>query len=118
MSYTHYWERPAILSSRRFRAAARDCQKAVEHLASEHAIPVQYERDSSLPAVFDKGQIRFNGPGEAGHETFSVEREFKPSYQEKTPSVTGMWTDFCKTARKPYDAAVCACLIVLRHHFG
>ena len=23
-----------------------------------------------------------------------------------------------KTARKPYDAAVCACLIVLHHHFG
>jgi hypothetical protein len=30
----------------------------------------------------------------------------------------GLWFDFCKTARKPYDLPVCACLIVLQHYFG
>lgn len=25
---------------------------------------------------------------------------------------------FCKTARKPYDTAVTACLLLAKHHFG
>jgi hypothetical protein len=118
MGYTHYWERPATLSSRKFRAAARECRKAVEHLASEHALRVQFDDDSTLPAEFAADRIQFNGPGNDGHETFMVQRVYKPSYPEKRPTAGGLWFDFCKTARKPYDAAVCVCLIVLRHHFG
>lgn len=48
-------------------------------------------------------RIRFNGVDDDGHETFLV---------DKSPSSN--W-EFCKSARKPYDAAVGCCLIILKN---
>jgi hypothetical protein len=100
MGYTHYWKGPKRVSSRQFATIAWHCRLVVEHLG----VPMQFESDEALPPVFTPKEIRFNGVGEAGHETFLIQR-------------TNL-SDFCKTNRKPYDAAVCACLIVLRAHLG
>lgn len=43
---------------------------------------------------------------------------FEPEPWHPRPARGRGWFDFCKTARKPYDAAVCACLVAFRHHFG
>jgi hypothetical protein len=53
--------------------------------------------------VLTNVEIVFNGLGDAAHEPFVF------------PGQVGF--NFCKTALKPYDAAVCACLMVARDHF-
>lgn len=58
----------------------------------------------------------FNGCQEDAHETFSVDRSGGKSYS--SPDEKGRVFNFCKTARKPYDGAVTACLIALKHYFG
>jgi len=53
--------------------------------------------------------------GDCSHETFRVtctrdRRDYQPKQGERF--------GFCKTAYKPYDIPVTACLIILKHHFG
>lgn len=54
--------------------------------------------------------------GDCSHETFRISRVYNPEDWEKPQD--GMYFSFCKTAFKPYDLAVIACLIVFKHHFG
>jgi hypothetical protein len=49
--------------------------------------------------------VRFNGYGSDSHETFLF-------------SVDADGFGFCKTARKPYDAVVTACLIHMKEIYG
>jgi len=65
-----------------------------------------YEYDIPEPAKFTDTLIRFNGVDDAGHETFSISSD-----------CMAQGFDFCKTAEKPYDIAVCACLIICKHWF-
>lgn len=116
MGYTHYMEREKVLRQRKFAAAARDCKLVCEHLTKTTGVRIQYEDDDGSPPVFGNDKIHFNGVGEDGHETFLVERTWTPPEWGERPRPNGLIFEFCKTARKPYDAHVCACLVVLRHH--
>jgi hypothetical protein len=58
--------------------------------------------------------IRFNGWGDNGHETFLITREMS-DYSIRDPE-SGESFDFCKTARKPYDVAVCLVLLSIARH--
>ena len=67
-------------------------------------LPIDWEYDEpNQPPQVDGEVVRFNGRDEDGHETFMIER-------------TGTSWEFCKTARKPYDVYVVACLILLHHY--
>lgn len=55
--------------------------------------------------------------GDCSHETFYLPRVFKPETYEK-PKADGTYFAFCKTAYKPYDLAVTACLLIAKHHLG
>ena len=57
--------------------------------------------------VFKSDVICFNGDGEhqQGHETFCI--DFQNNF-----------CPFCKTARQPYDVAVCIALLCFKHYFG
>lgn len=109
MGYTHYMRRPHTLPAGKFVDAAVDCRAVCTHLG----IPLRREYDEPGPAEFGPDEVRFNGVGEDGYETFLVQRVFGAD----RPGRDGLCFDFCKTNRKPYDAAVCACLIVFAHHF-
>jgi len=111
MGYTHYWYRPEKLDADKFKKASKDCSL----LAKSLNIPVQFEYDIDEPPVFSENTIRFNGIEEDGHETFSVEQLFQPSFRQETD---GKLFTFCKTARKPYDTLVTGCLTILKHYFG
>lgn len=52
----------------------------------------EYDKPTSAPIV-NETEIFFNGKGDDGHETFVLKRDMKGF-------------NCCKTARKPYDAAV------------
>ena len=57
--------------------------------------------------IFNETEIWFNGDEKKGldHETFGITWKGEGGF------------DFCKTARKPYDLAVCFCLLSFHNHF-
>ncbi len=62
--------------------------------------------------------ICFNGSneGDLGHETFCISQTWEYSkYDQKNDN--GLMFSFTKTARKPYDLAVCAALIIFKEYF-
>ena len=116
MGVTHYFERPAELPRRTFSAAAEDCRTVLAALAAT-GVCVQREFDDPAPPALSGDVVRFNGAGEDGHETFYLPRVFDEPFPGQVPT-DGRWFAFCKTARKPYDVAVCSRLVVFAHHFG
>lgn len=53
--------------------------------------------------------------GDCSYETMTIERVFTPQSWEK-PDENGLYFAFCKTAFRPYDVAVTALLLILKHH--
>lgn len=99
MGYTHYWSlkaKPSAEAWGRYMAA-------IDTLLQTTRVPLAWEWDEPgrLPEVCT-GWVRFNGVGRDGHETFLV----RPKLERFS---------FCKTAGKPYDSVVVACLILGAH---
>lgn len=121
MGYTHYWYRPKEIPKDAWTAWTKDIKRltAVFLGQSDRTYRVAQEHDNNpwqAPTV-TASQVRFNGyPREQGHETFHVERVYKDQYG-RGPKPDGTFFAFCKTARKPYDDLVVACLVALKHHF-
>lgn len=72
---------------------------------------LQYEYNDARQPKINSRQIRFNGAGEDSHETFYISKS-KPKSSTLSDGAFG----FCKTARKPYDVAVCLILMVIHKH--
>jgi hypothetical protein len=135
MGYTHYWTRAEGLnhSPEQWKKFVAACKKLHKNMP-EHSLSSggEYEND---PLVlngcwkYEKPQltqehILFNGgntyprkklndewidtggPQSLGHETFYITRNFLSDT-----------FNFCKTARKPYDLMVQACLILYKYYF-
>ncbi len=117
MGYTHYWHvtEPGISPSS-WDAITKDVKHLFanlpEHSASGGGLFAEaplglvraYDRPSVGPEV-SENLIAFNGKTfskNLGHEDFRLERQ--ASHES------------CKTARKPYDLAVCAVLMVALRH--
>lgn len=77
-------------------------------------IEVAFECDIPKPPEVSDQMIRFNGVGNEGHETFIFfKKKPEPGQWNKD---SGSYFYFCKTARKPYDLAVCLVLLSLANH--
>jgi len=70
--------------------------------------------DGEGAPLVEAQQLVFNGIGDDGHEPFIF-----PGVLERTPPDPKIPAGFngCKTAGKPYDEVVTACLLVARDHF-
>ena len=101
MGYTHYWEIKKQPTNKQWA----QIQTAVEKLVNLKKVKplIRYESDVNRPPLVCQEFVRFNGRGDEGHETFYFSRE-KSGFE------------FCKTARKPYDEAVTACLCIAEHY--
>jgi hypothetical protein len=111
MGYTHYWtNKPRTEKSWKSFTAA--CKKLHKNLPKTTDTAGGYHEDDPLEIagglgegkpLFNKNMVWFNGKDDErdlGHETFCVQNtEHKADWS------------FCKTARKPYDLLVVACLI-------
>jgi hypothetical protein len=111
MGYTHYWtfnkgkRGTAAETEAAYQQAMLDCAKIVRHY---------YEREGGIsgytahtkPGTY--GGLNFNGKSEDGHETFIMREHYNQNDR----------SSFCKTARKPYDILVTACLAVLAYRLG
>jgi hypothetical protein len=57
--------------------------------------------------------------GSCVYETFELPRIFPVrDYPAFLQGNDGMWCGYCKTAFRPYDIAVTACLVVAKHYLG
>jgi hypothetical protein len=101
MGYTHYWTSNG--SHDPLPPSALDTIKEVLQPAYQAGI-IQREFDDSRPPLITATEIRFNGVGEQGHETFC--------FDSRDDSLHG----FCKTAQKPYDELVMKVLLILAYY--
>lgn len=117
MGYTHYWTLKREISERNFKKLTKDMKAIEEFLKDSDRLEELtggmykevelHEADGVDAGVYysDK-QFCFNGRGLKGldHESMHIRLGANDS-----------WT-FCKTARKPYDIAVCLILLSLKYH--
>lgn len=127
MGYTHYWEfkRPkqvkgnAEEAEKQYQLAVRQCQRIIRYYnkhvkALDPKHPDRLAGYSAHCKVNQYGGIDFNGTGDLGHENFVLREHFSQCFDH--PRRPGF--NFCKTARKPYDRVVVACLATLKHYLG
>lgn len=103
MGFTRYWNIDESADADKFANAMADIREMlVEQNADDD---LMYDQENLIHWFLSAEGVAFNGIEEDGHETFLVE------YGE-------IDSQFCKTARKPYDKYVFACLLILKHHLG
>lgn len=111
MGYTHYWDQKRNFTREEWETVAADLRAIITYAQHECGIALGDGggEPGTSPQISDDVVI-FNGIGDDSHETLIINRVIpKAKYKGDTnPS----W-DFCKTARKPYDAVVTACLCYL-----
>lgn len=108
MGYTHYWYQRRDFTQGEW---GQICEAAAALLP--HApVCLEYDEPNQPPAI-DGECIAFNGRRDAGHETFYMTRKRRDlrEYERGLDNSEGAF-NFCKTAQKPYDSAVCAILAV------
>lgn len=116
MGYTHYCRQSKNFTDKEWEAIVIDTKKMFAALPAKTpkaGIPgrggevLQIDDQEGNPPVANDTSIFFNGCGypDADHETFELTKK-KP----------GDGFSFCKTARKPYDLAVQACMLIAVHH--
>jgi len=94
MGYTHYWN---IIDPKdeKFDALSKDVKVLLNRA----------EVKPLVEGIVTDERIAINGIGDDAHEDFWFSR-------------TNNGYEFCKTARKPYDATVTVCLLLIKHHYG
>lgn len=137
MGYTHYFSRLELEHDLKcFRDFASAVRKVVANLPEHSCSSGGYSAEEPLELAGDNGigapeisdtRILFNGKDgedDLGHENFLIERVYCFSsgiygaFQRKSFKEKGEILGFCKTARKPYDLAVQAALILYKYYFG
>ena len=113
MGYTNFWRCKPNLDPNKFRSFAADVHKILEY----PSVSLYFEHDSAEPPLINDDEICFNGAGEDGHETFIFTRVTKIEDWISPEDKDNMAFAFCKTARKPYDKYVTACLILAKLYF-
>ena len=113
MGYTHYWYRKPNLT-RGWNPFLEDCRKALVNLPKD--IIIRDEWGKGIPKM-NKDIVAFNGDDETGasYETFYFPKVMDTS--NKMPPENGLYFQFTKTARKPYDLLVTSCLLIAKKHF-
>jgi len=98
MGYTHYFGSDREFTASEWEKLTLATRKVLRVAQDNLGIALSKDYDKNSPPVVDDEHIWFNGHGAEGHETFSIHKSGG--------------RDFCKTARKPYDAPVVAILLL------
>lgn len=133
MGFTHYFYRVKELPKETFTLWVEDVTKILNNLPEHSSSAGGYYKDFPLTIRGAKGtgkptinrylvslngdaNSKDEGDSDLAHETFYVPRLYQPESWQTTEN--GKYFQFCKTARKPYDLAVVACLIRFAYRFG
>jgi len=112
MGYTHYFtfldcHGNTATVERAYQNAIKDCNKIIAAYYNKNK-GTELSLSGYSAHSNNYGGINLNGKGELGHEAFNLREHFKQN----------LGFNFCKTARKPYDIVVTACLVVLKYHLA
>lgn len=103
MGYTHYFPHKTV-TQEVWDKIMQDCIH-LRRAALPKNIEIGYwDGTGTISGEFGTNRIAFNGVGSDSHESFVLNREAQEDFS------------FCKTARKPYDLLVCACLLAYKFH--
>ena len=100
MGYTHYWENNKDINTESWTKIINDFKKVLNVIGDSIKLDGCFK---GKEVFISEEEICFNGVAEESCETFHIHRE--PTDFE-----------FCKTRAKPYDLAVCSCLLITAHH--
>lgn len=108
MGYTHYFSQRKSFTRDQWDQVKKGVHSIVD-FCQKNGIVLQYDMDEEREPSITDDQIRFNGQGKDGYETFMI---FK-SKNRNNQWETGADPVFrcCKTERKSYDTAVGLCLL-------
>ena len=106
MGYTHYWRQLRDFTDTEWQELMR-LTKLITASSGRDIILSEFNINNE--------EIRFNGYGEEGHETFLItkKKRAKRQYEEQEAYDRQGAFEFCKTAHKPYDKYVVAVLCAL-----
>lgn len=116
MGYTSYWYQNPVLSQKKFNEFSEVVARLLDTDDAKQLLAYERDETDKTPSVTNQ-MVRFNGKGEDGHETFLFQRKEEIRDYQKAKGAK-MAFGFCKTARKPYDKYVVACLIIAKSIFG
>lgn len=109
MGYTHDWTQRRSFKNSEWPEVTADIQAILRDVQHVQGIPLANGAgEPGTSPKFGASDIMFNGVDRDSYETFVVSRKRVKQEWQSTPG-----RDFCKTARKPYDLAVVACLCYL-----
>jgi hypothetical protein len=123
MGYTHYWkftQNPKDIKDgeKKFKKAVELLKKCLAKVPAELDVPYYGKNTFKLAGgngtgkpVFTDEKVCFNGfdgDEDLSHETCYIALD----------NPDGFDFDFCKTAEKPYDVAVCLTLLCFKKTFG
>lgn len=100
MGYTHYWKNPTDISDEAWISIIADVTQMINHLPAE--VVLAGGLGVGEP-ILNNDEICFNGYEAEAYEAFRLGRNANK-------------INFCKTEYRPYDVAVCATLLIARHH--
>ena len=114
MGYTHYFQTKKIKgqaekNEKLFLKTLKDCNKVIKaYYKLNKGTSASLSGYSAHAPLGKYGGIEVNGKGSNAHEHFTIREHFNENFE----------FNFCKTARKPYDLVVVACLSILKFHLG
>jgi hypothetical protein len=118
IGYTHYWtfKQPskvkgnAAKAETKYLQAIGECQRVVKAFYKENGGISGFSAHTKLGQY---GGLEFNGKQELSHEPFVLREHFRQNFEGHFDGF-----NFCKTAQKPYDTLVVACLAILKYRLG
>lgn len=115
MGYTHYWSYDRDFDRRALGLALLDAREIVKAVQAR-GISLRGGMGLGEPMVGEG--ICFNGDASTNEDHEGFLFPMSTVGEEEAMALHGQLWDFCKTGRAPYDLAVCAVLLVLKHHLG
>ena len=109
MGYTHYCYKPKQFSPELWKKFTDDFKTILPHFE------ILLDKTTDQRLRIDEEMVWFNGIDDYSHETFCFERVESAFEYEHNKNESLAFT-CCKTARKPYDIAVCCALIIGAKH--
>ena len=121
MGYTHYWYKKEELP----QAQWNQFTDRLSGLFANSLVTCLESDAENLPPEINADEVRFNGKGVDGHETFRFTRvvsssdfDYSARQIELTNDEEGRFFDCCKTAQKHYDYYVVRVLALAEDIFG
>ncbi len=109
MGYTHYIYTPQTINDAAWKAITKDTKKLLAYVQKE--ITSLGDGLGKGKPVFTKDSIAFNGKVPNDYETAAIDRESDGRIKDGD-----LVFSFCKTAHRPYDVAVQAFYLIVRHY--